>query len=264
MSSYEYFAGCYDVLTGNVDYERRGEYFHQLMVEYGKTTGILVDLACGTGSLSEFFARLSYDVIGVDASEDMLSAAMEKKMESGSDILYLHQRMQELDLFGTVDIVLCALDSFNHITDAVELAAVFDRISLFLNEDALLLFDVNTIYKHEQVLGNNTFVYDCDEVYCVWQNSLLDHHIVQIDLDLFEYDEEADCYYREQESFCERAYSREEIESFLERAGFDVLAVYADDTRQAPTATSERLIYVAKNRECRNAAPTESEELGKE
>lgn len=255
MSSYESFAGSYDILTGNVDYQKRGEYFHNIFLQYGKKSGILVDLACGTGSLSEFFARLNYDVIGVDASEEMLVQAWEKKYESQSDIVYLHQRMQELDLFGTVDIVLCALDSLNHITDAEELAGIFERIALFLNQDALFVFDLNTIYKHQTVLANHTFVYDYDEVYCVWQNNLLEDGLVEITLDLFEYDEETDGYFRSQECFCERAYPHEQILSFLDRAGFDLLACYGDDSFQKPIETTERVIYIAKNRVCKNALP---------
>lgn len=257
MASYETFAGFYDELTGNVDYDKRGSYFLEIMKQHRKTDGILVDLACGTGTLSEFFARLNYDVIGVDASEDMLAAAMEKKYESGSDIVYLNQRMEELDLFGTVDIVICALDSFNHIVDENLLREVFGRISLFLNEDALLIFDVNTVYKHQSVLANNTFVYDCDHVYCTWQNTLKEGNLVDIHLDIFEYDEEEDCYYRSQEDFSERAYTHEQLCEMLTDAGFELEAVYDDDSFFPPKEDSQRVVYVAKNRECRNAVPQE-------
>lgn len=254
---YENFAPFYDELTGNIDYEKRGHYFHSIMKRYQKEKGILLDLACGTGSLSEFFARLNYDVVGVDASEEMLSVAMEKKFETGSDVVYLRQRMEELDLFGTVDIVLCVLDSLNHITDPETLGNVFERISLFLNEDALFIFDMNTVYKHDRILGNETFVYDADSVYCVWQNRLLPEHIVEIELDLFQYDEENDCYYRSQESFSERAYSRETVLSFLTRAGFELLEEYEGDTFSPPGPETQRTVYVARNRVCKNAAPKE-------
>lgn len=256
-SCYENFAPFYDELTGNIDYEKRGAYFHSIMKRHHKEKGILLDLACGTGSLSEFFARLNYDVIGVDASEEMLAVAMEKKFQSGSNVIYLRQSMQELDLFGTVDIVICALDSLNHITDQEELRQIFERISLFLNEDALFIFDMNTVYKHEKILGDETFVYDADSVYCVWQNRLLADHVVDIELDLFEYDEENDCYYRSQEAFSERAYPRETIVSMLDQAGFELLEEYEGDTFSSPGDQTQRVVYVVRNRFCKNAVPKE-------
>lgn len=252
-NSYDFFAQVYDDLTNNVDYNKRGAYFHKIMLNNGKNEGILVDLACGTGSLSEYFARLNYDVIGIDCSEDMLSVALQKKMESQSDVIYLNQKMQELDLFGTVDIVICALDSINHITDEKEVQEVFNRVSLFLNEDSLFIFDVNTIFKHQHILNNNTFVYDLENVYCVWQNSNLGNNIIEINLDIFEYDKENDVYYKEQESFCERAYSVEDLSKWLDNAGFDIVNIYAEDSFDAPKEDTQRIVFVAKNRECKNA-----------
>ena len=255
MSGYESFAAFYDELTGNVDYEARGAYLHGLLCREGKSSGILLDLACGTGTLCEYFAARGYEVIGIDASEEMLSEALEKKMDSQSSVLYLCQRMQDRDLCGTVDLVLCSLDSLNHITDADELARVFERISLFLNEDARVIFDVNTVYKHEQVLANNTFVYDLDDVYCVWQNQLRENHTVDLSLDLFAYDEENDCYDRTQEFFSERAYSAEELRGMIEAAGFEILARYAENSLQPPAADTQRVVYLLKNKRCKNQAP---------
>jgi len=255
MGSYESFASFYDELTGNVDYEAWGSYLHRLLLAEGKDKGILLDLACGTGTLCEFFAKRGYEVIGVDASEEMLSEAIEKKMDSGSNVLYLCQRMQELDLFGTIDLVICTLDSFNHITDPEELKAVFERISLFLNPDARMIFDVNTVYKHEKVLADNTFVYDMEEVYCVWQSQLSDHHQVDLTLDFFAYDEETDSYYRTQEAFSEKAYTDEELTAMAEAAGFSVLRRYAELTEDPPEEITERVVYLLKNTQCKNKAP---------
>lgn len=260
-NGYGQFACYYDLLTQNVGYEERGRYFHQILEQYGKRSGILVDLACGTGSLSEFFAGLGYEVIGVDASEDMLEIAQEKKLESGSDVLYLCQRMQELDLFGTVDVVLCALDSLNHITEESELRQVLERVSLFLNEDALFVFDVNTVYKHEAILADQTFVYDLDEVYCVWQNRLREQHLVEITLDLFEYDSEQDVYERYQECFAERAYEAEKLAGWLEEAGLEILAIYGDDSFAPPEENTQRAVYVCRNRYCKNRRAEETEEM---
>lgn len=246
MSNYENFADSYDILTSNVDYEKRGAYFHEILVQNHVPEGILVDLACGTGSLSEYFARLNYDVIGVDASADMLEIAQNKKYESGSDIMYLNQTMQTLDLYGTIDAVICALDSINHLLTPEEVQTAFDRVSLFLNPGGIFVFDVNSVYKHTKILAGNTFVYDCGDTYCVWQNSLLENCMIEINLDIFEYQPEDDCYLRFQENFCERAYPHEQILEMIEKAGLTLLQVYAGDTVSPPQPDTQRLVYITR------------------
>ena len=177
----------------------------------------LLDLACGTGTLSIELARLGYDVVGTDGSEQMLSEAMQNKAralygedferEEPSDpsierLLFLCQPMQQLDMYGTIDAAVCALDSLNHITDPAVVQKVFDRVSLFMNPGAVFVFDVNSVYKHREVLGNNVFVFDREDVFCVWQNTLSeDGFQVQMDLDFFAYNDEDDRYTRTQESF---------------------------------------------------------------
>lgn len=246
MSSYEAFATVYDELTDDISYPNRAAYFDKLVELHGGKRGILLDLACGTGSLSEEFARLGYDVIGVDSSEEMLAAAMNKRVESGFDITYLHQRMQDLDLYGTIDVAVCALDSLNHLTSAKELQRAVDRVSLFLDPQGLFLFDVNTPYKHREVLANNIFVYDYDDVYLVWKNTLLEDDIVSFELDIFEQDGEA--YFRTTERFCERAYSKDQLQEVLDRAGLEVVGLYHEDSLEPPLSHSERVVYVTKKK----------------
>ena len=246
---YSAFAGFYDELTGNISYEERAKYFDAIIKEFYTEGPILLDLACGTGSLSVELSRLGYDVIGVDNSADMLSVAMQKRYETGQDILFLCQDMTELDLYGTVDTTVCALDSINHVTDPKHVRKFFQGVSLFTVPGGLFLFDVNSPYKHRQVLGNNTFVYDVDSVYCVWQNEYEEETgIVNISLDFFAYDEESDSYSRSSEQFRERSYEPQWLEALLDETGFDVLAVYGDDSREAPKEDTQRLIYVARKR----------------
>ncbi len=206
-----------------------------------------MDLACGTGSLSFELADLGYDVIGADASYDMLAEAMSKNAEREKPLLFLCQKMQELDLYGTVDAVICALDSLNHITEKEEAAEVFKRVSLFLDKDALFIFDVNTVYKHEKILANETFVYDCDDVYCVWQNKF-DEKTYSVDITLDFFNEENGVYYRSGESFTERAYSHDEIMQFAEKAGMELTALFEGDTFNKPLSTTQRAVYVMKNK----------------
>lgn len=247
MSGYSAFARYYDELTANIDYGRRGEYFHEIIKKFKKTSGnILVDLACGTGSISEAMARLGYDVIGIDNSDEMLGIAIEKKFDSGLNIQYLCQDMRYIDMFGTVDITVCALDSLNHLPSIDDVRKVFERVAFFSETDGLFIFDVNTLYKHRSVLANNTFTYETDNVYCVWENTLAqDTGEVKMELEFFER-VESGMYSRSSDSFSERAYSEEELERVLIKSGFEILAKYGDDTFDSPTETSQRIIYAAR------------------
>ena len=251
MSGYHSFSRFYDNLTFNVDYEKRAEYIQSVLSLYGHDAGLTLDLACGTGSLTLALKRRGVDIFGVDGSQEMLSEAMTKAYDAGESILYLCQRMDRLDLYGTIDTCICTLDSLNHITDPAVLQKVFDRVGLFMNPGGMFVFDVNTVYKHQKILADNTFVYDTDNVYCVWQNSLEENNTVRIELDLFERDGEA--YYRSSESFCERAYEIDDLKKMLENAGFETLAVYHDMTTEPLRDDSDRAIFVARIVNVRNA-----------
>ena len=257
MSGYVDFAGVYDRLTSEIDYQKRGRYFDACIQRHGGKKGILLDLGCGTGSMCEVMASLGYDVIGVDSSYEMLMKAVEKRTASGHDITYLAQSMTELDMFGTLDVVISTLDSLNHLTEYDDFDKAIAGVALFLHPDGVFVFDVNTVYKHEKVLGNNTFIYDMDDVYCVWQNTLLPEHLVQMDLDFFVRDEE-DAYTRMEDHFAERAYTHEEILSALEHHGMRLEAVYHEDSFDAPKPDSQRLIYVAKMAHSVQAPPKDN------
>lgn len=244
--SYNEFASVYDFLTTNVDYKERTDYLLSLFERYDRRPKLMLDMACGTAGFSIMFVKENIEVIGVDPSCAMLSAAREKITEAQVDILLLCQKASELELYGTVDGAVCCLDSLNHITDYNELMASFSRISLFLEPERLFIFDLNTVYKHINVLSGQTFVYDTDEVYCVWQNSECDENgIVNIDLDFFIPDEQ-DLYSRSGESFCERAYTKEQIEDCLIKSGLEVVAILGDMSYTAPSDNEERVIYVTR------------------
>jgi len=238
--SYGVFAQYYDALTENVDYPAKAEYIRTLLERHKPGCALVVDLACGTGNLSLELASLGYDMIAVDGSPDMLMAASAKE---NPGVMFLCQQMDELDLYGTVDAVVCTLDSVNHVTDADVLQEAFRRVSLFLEPDGVFLFDANTPYKHRCVLGENVYVYDLDEVYCVWQNRPLENDCTEICLDFFEPDEDG-AYYRSSESFTERAYSRDQLADMLDKAGMVILEEYDDYTEAAPSELTQRVVYV--------------------
>ena len=184
--SYSLFASYYDRLTQNVPYSQQAQYLLDVLARHGHQPGLTLDLACGTGSLTLELARRGVDVYGVDASMEMLSEAQQKAAEENLQLLFLCQKMQSLDLFGTVDTVFCTLDSLNHLTREKDVQQTFQKVSLFLNPGGYFVFDVNTEYKHRKILGNQTFVYDMEDVYCVWQNTLEEKTCrVSISLDFF-------------------------------------------------------------------------------
>ena len=245
--SYDNFSRFYDMLTDNVEYEKRADYFCRLLSMCGIKEGILLDLGCGTGSMSIRMAEKGFEVIGVDSSVGMLNAAQQKMFESGSRMLLLNQNMQEIDLYGTVDCAICVLDGINHLASADDVRKTFEKVSLFMNPGGAFAFDANTIYKHKNVLADNVFVYEPDDLFCVWQNNYNESdNSVEISLDFFE--EEDGVYYRSSESFTEQAYEIDEIKSWLEASGFEVMGVFDDLTTDEVKPDSERAVFLARKK----------------
>lgn len=251
MPSYVSFAQYYDGLMEDANYRERCDYILELAKRHNHEMGLTLDLACGTGSLTRELCRRGVDVYGIDASAEMLCEAMQKSLEEGLDILFLRQKMQNLNLYGTINTCICTLDSINHMTRVEDVRKAFDRVGLFMDNDGLFVFDVNTVYKHQKVLADNAFVIENDNVYCVWQNNLEDDNTINITLDFFE--EEDGVYYRSCESFSERAYSDELLRNLLAEAGFEVEAVYGDMSFKKPENDEQRTIYVARMKVSRNS-----------
>ena len=245
MKSYESFASFYDDLTGNVNYKEFSKYFDKIIKKYSNGGKLLLDLACGTGSLSFELAKKGYDVISVDASEDMLAEARIKPHIFGNPT-FLNQTMQDLDLFGTIDAAVCCLDSINHLTSKKDVKKSIERVSLFMNEGGVFVFDVNTLYKHREILGNNTFVYDTDSVYCVWQNAFDEKNgSVNISLDFFQAQEDGS-YERYDESFSEYFYDDEFLMSTLDENNFNVIEKYDDFSFNPINDKTQRIVYVCR------------------
>ena len=238
---YSIFADFYDELMYDVDYKKRTAYLMRLFKKYGKVPTLLLDVACGTGGFSNEFAKLGVEVIGTDISEEMLGIARENSADMGQEVLYLCQAAEELDLDGAV----CCLDSLNHITDYKTLCKAFQKISLFLEKDCLFIFDVNTEYKHREILGDNVFVMDREQVYCVWANEYNPKkNTVNVMLDFFV--KEGDNYSRFSEEFYERAYTIDELTAALEKAGLEIVGIFDDMTENPLKDDSQRAIYVTK------------------
>lgn len=243
--SYESFASYYDILTENVEYEKIADRINRIFSKSAKENGHLLDLGCGTGTLSFLLEKSGFDVIGIDKSEDMLTEAFEKKAEMGSDVMFLCQDLTKLDLFGTAKGAVCVLDTVNHIDSEENLSKFFGLVSLFLEMNGIFMLDFNTPYKHRNILGDNTFVYDTDSVYCVWQNTY-DEENRKTDIDLDFFIKDGENYFRESESFSEYEYETDLIKSLLEQNGFTVKNIFDGYSENKPSDTTERIVMVAE------------------
>ena len=248
--SYGIFSSVYDILTENVEYERIADRICSLLHENGVDGGLLLDLGCGTGTLSFLLEQKGFDVIGVDASEDMLMVANEKKYEDGSSALFLCQKAEELNLYGTIQCAVSSLDTFNHIDSIEKIEKAISLVSLFMDMNGIFIFDMNTPYKHKNVLGNNTFVYDMDEVYCVWQNSYdNDAERTDIDLDFFIKNEDDEFFERYSESFSEYVYQIDDIANIIKKCGFTLFGTNDDYSKNPISDTTERITFICKKTE---------------
>jgi len=246
MAMYESFARVYDTFMDNVPYEEWSLYIRRLLAEEGIRDGLVLELGCGTGSMTELLARAGYDMIGVDNSEDMLEIAQEKRVESGADILYLLQDMREFELYGTVRAVVSVCDSMNYITEEEDLLQVFRLVNNYLDPGGIFLFDLNTVYKYQELLGDNTFAENREECSFIWENTYFEEEgINEYDLTLFLKEEESR-YRKYEETHYQRAYELNRIEELLDRAGMKLEAVYEAFTRNVPGPESERVYFVAR------------------
>lgn len=248
MEAYTGFAQVYDTFMDNVPYEEWTDYYKEILREHGIMDGIVLDLGCGTGSMTELLAEQGYDMIGVDNSEEMLDLAMEKRAASGQDILYLLQDMRKFELYGTVRAVISVCDSVNYLTEPGDLVKVFSLVNNYLDPGGLFLFDFNTEYKYRELLGDTTIAENREECSFIWENYYdLQERINEYDLTIFV--REGELYRKFEETHFQRGYTVSEVADALREAGLELVALYDDFTREEPGEDSARVCVVA--RECR-------------
>ena len=210
---------------------------------------LVLDLGCGTGTLTELLCQKGYDMIGVDNSPQMLEIAMEKREESGSGILYLLQDMRELELYSTVGTVLSVCDSLNYLLEEKELLQVFRLVDNYLYPGGLFLFDFNTVYKYSQVIGDAVIAENREDCSFIWENYYHEEEeINEYDLTVF-VQEEGDRFRRFTENHFQRGYTPETMRRLVEQAGMRLLRLLDADTLGEVTDRSERVYVLA--RECR-------------
>lgn len=247
MSSYEFLAGCYDELTYDVAYAAWADYIerHFRRGIPGKT---ILDLACGTGSLTRELALRGYDMIGVDLSPEMLAEAADKNQDvgGGTPPMFLCQPMEKLDLYGNVDACVCCLDSVNYVTDPKKLRRAFERVHLFLMPGGLFLFDINSEEKLRGLDGQ-VFLDETEDAYCVWRAEFSKRsRICSYFMDIFRLDPASGRWDRGEELHRERAYSVEELTGFLKDAGFRDIRVFGDRVMRRPKPGEDRIFVTAR------------------
>lgn len=249
MNSYDFLAGCYDRLTYDVDYAAWADYIEKHFRKNPLPGNTVLDLACGTGSLTKELALRGYEMIGADRSPEMLAEAAEKNRGvSPVEPIFLCQSMEKLDLYGTIDACVCCLDSVNYVTDPKKLARTFQRVRLFLTPGGLFLFDINSPEKLEGLDGQ-VFLDETEDTYCVWRTEFSKRsRICSYFMDIFRLDESTGLWDRGEELHRERAYTVAELTTMLEEAGFADIRTFGELKMRPPKPDEPRVFFTARKK----------------
>ncbi|MEW9123924.1 MAG: class I SAM-dependent methyltransferase [Thermotaleaceae bacterium] len=245
MESYSGFAYVYDRLMEDVDYNSWTDYIEKIFYRYGKEPKNIVDLACGTGNITNSLAKRGYNLIGVDISESMLMIAQEKAMDMSVEVIYLNQDMRRLELPTELDAILCICDGINYITNDKDLKEIFASVYRYLKSEGLFIFDISSYYKLSHILGHNTFAENYEEVSYIWENYFDEEkNVCDFDLTLFIKDGKG--YRKHEENHCQRAYGEEEILSLLKTASFSKIEAFEAFSFNGPQDNTERIYFVCQ------------------
>ena len=242
MNAYTSFAEVYDEFMDNVPYDKISAYIQKILKKDGIREGLVLDLGCGTGVLTGKLSDAGYDMIGVDASADMLDLAMNKGQEG---VLYLQQDMRSFELYGTVRAVVSTCDCINYITKPSELLHVFRLVNNYLDPKGLFIFDFHPVSYYARTLKNRTFGEDRDDIAFLWENTY--HPATRMNLyDLSIFIKEGDLYHKYKETHLQRGYTLGEIKKLLSMAGMTYLGAYDDCSTKHADARSKRIFVIAR------------------
>jgi len=245
--TYQAFAYIYDRLMDEAPYEEWGNYFLRQIEKYHPNCKRVLDVACGTGTLTLLLKEKGFDLTGVDLSEDMLAVAYEKAMAKGLDIPFYKQNMTNLEGIGKYDAVIIFCDSVNYLTEEEDFRKTFLSVWDCLAEGGLFLFDVHSVYKIEEVFQNQTFAYNGDDISYIWNSFPGEHiHSVEHELSFFVLDEELGLYRRYDEEHKQRTFPVETYEKWLKDTGFTLLSIHGDFLEEGPNETCERIFFTAR------------------
>ena len=247
MEAYTDFALVYDTLMDNTPYERWCEIITGILKRYGIEKELVLDLGCGTGTLTELLAKEGYDMIGVDFSEEMLNRAIEKREESGLQILYLLQDMREFELYGTVKAVISVCDSLNYLLEEEDIIETFRLVNNYLDPKGLFIFDFNTVYKYRDIIGDTTIAENRDDCSFIWENYYHEEERIN-EYDVTFFIKEGELFRRFEETHYQRGYTAEEMKVYLERAGLEFVSMQDADTLLEVTEESQRIYMIAREK----------------
>lgn len=252
MDAYADFAGVYDQLMDETPYEQWCENIVRELAAHGIRDGIVLELGCGTGSMTELLAARGYDMIGVDSSDEMLRVACGKREKSGHDILYLCQDMRAFELYGTVRAVVSVCDSLNYLLEDGDVEACFRLVNNYLDPGGIFFFDFNTDYKYGTVIGDSVIAENREDCSFIWENYYdAGSGINEYDLTVFVKNRETsaggqELFSRFQEIHLQRGYTLAQMKRFVELSGLNFVRAYDADTLGKATAESERIYCIAE------------------
>lgn len=251
-SGYGSISEIYDKINAEIDYSAWADFIEACFERcLSEKPCLVLDLACGTGSMTLELAKRGYDMIGIDGSEDMLSVAIEKKYDAELEtILYLCQDMRSFELYGTVGAVTCCLDSINYLSADGELEKCFACVHNYLDPDGIFIFDVNTPYKFENIYADNSYIHEEEcggrSVLCAWQNEYnRETKLCNFYLSVFEEDKDGR-YSRTDEIQTERCYEKDELVHTLISTGFEIIGIFGDYKFTQATDNDNRWYIVAR------------------
>lgn len=249
MNPYTGFASVYDMFMENIPYDTVADYLHRILRQYGIASGLLLELGCGTGEMTLRMAAAGYDMIGIDASEDMLAEARGKQEQAcASSILYLLQDMREFELYGTVAAVYAVTDTMNYITERDDFVKVLRLVNNYLDPQGIFMFDMKTRYFFEEVLAERTFAEQREDAALIWENTFDEESAVnEYAVTMYKREAAGGLYRREEEFHYQRAYTLAEIRQMLAEAGMQFVQAYAAYTDEALCEPEcERFFIVAR------------------
>lgn len=244
---YDLLAPIYDKVNGDIDYGRWADFIEENARRHmAEKPKLVLDLCCGTGRMTLELARRGYDMTGVDLSAEMLGIAREAGEEQSLDVLWLCQDMREFELYGTVELCTCLLDSVNHLTERDDLMKCFSLVHNYISPDGLFIFDINGVGKFERVYADNAFVVEDGGNMCVWQN-YYNKRAKFCDFYITLFEEALDgTYERHDEAQRERVYTIRQIKGALKEAGFEFIGAFSDFDFTAADDEDERIHFVAR------------------